>query len=348
MDTSNLFQDPDQFLFEFEPPNATFVEMSREAYRRSLFCDGRIVAASDKKSAIPYKKLIDQHKASKLAPPNVSFIFHTGHCGSTLLAKALEVTEDILVCREPLALRQLGVEYSFDIAGRTIPEDWSDRLRLVVALLGRQYEENSRVIVKANAPVNFIIPEVLAETAARPPLFLYFPLEDYVLAWMRSPNHRNWLVGLCNETQLGIQKYAPLESNLSVAKVAGSLWFAQMMCFAEAMEQTPGAVSLSGEEFFNNPATVMRAIFKHFDIQNSEEQFRAIIRGNLFSTYSKNPDHAFDNSMRLSRKENLRVIIHNEIKEAHDWIKSFGGDKQLPKSLASPLCGDAPDLLSTF
>ena len=348
MDTPNLFQDPDQFLFEFDAPNAKFIEMNREAYRRSLFCDGRVVAASDRKWAVPYKKLIDEHKASTSAPSNVSFIFHTGHCGSTLLAKALEVTDDVLVCREPLALRQLGVEYAFDIAGRTVPEDWTDRLRLVVSLLGRHYEDNSQVIVKANAPVNFIIPQVLAETAARPPLFLYFPLEDYVLAWMRSPNHRNWLIALCNETQLGIQKHAPLESNVTVAQAAGSLWFAQMMNFAEALELTPGAVSLDAEALFDNPATVMRATYKHFDIQHSEEQFAAITNGNLFSKYSKNPDVAFDNSMRLGRREKLRGIIHNEIKEANDWIKSFGGDKKLPKSLASPLCGDAPDLLSTF
>ena len=124
----------------------------------------------------------------------MSFIFHTGHCGSTLLAKALEVTDDVLVCREPLALRQLGVEYAFEIAGRTVPENWSERLGLVLALLGRRYNETSQVIVKANAPVNFIIPQVLAEITSGPPLFLYFSLEDYILAWMRSPNHRNWLI----------------------------------------------------------------------------------------------------------------------------------------------------------
>lgn len=348
MDNSNLFLDPDQFLFSFESPNANFIEMSREAYRRSLFCDGRIVAASDKKSVIPYRKLVDLHKASDLAPPNVSFIFHTGHCGSTLLAKALEVNESILVYREPLALRQLGAEYAYNIAGRIIPEDWSERLRLVTALLGRHYKENSHILVKANAPVNFIIPQVLADTISNPPLFLYFPLEDYILAWLRSPNHRNWLTALCNETQLGVQKYAPLENNLSVAQIAGSLWFSQMMNFVEAMEQTSDAVSLYAEELFDKPEAVMKAVYQHFNIQFTQEQLNVIIKGGLFSRYSKNPEVAFNNSMRLKRKEELRRIIHHEIKEAHDWIKSFGGEKSLPKSLKSPLCGDAPDLLSTF
>ena len=108
-----LFQRPDLYLLEFGGPNAYFVRMTRETYLRSIFMDRqRIVAASTQAWATPTGNLLSQYESQSLPQPRLGYIFHLAHCGSTLLARALDHSSQLLVYREPSALRQLAIEFT--------------------------------------------------------------------------------------------------------------------------------------------------------------------------------------------------------------------------------------------
>src|SRR5438128_6215682 len=98
----DLFVSPDHYLHSFEGDSALFVPMDRGAYHRSIFLDGRISPASDQSMHLPAAAL----NAGAQAPARTGWIFHVAHCGSTLLARALDDPGSNLVLREPLALRQ--------------------------------------------------------------------------------------------------------------------------------------------------------------------------------------------------------------------------------------------------
>src|SRR3954468_2412077 len=81
----DLFASPDHYLHSFENDAALFVAMDRAAYHRSIFLDGRI-SPKGGTMTLPFAML--RGKAPRPAP--TGWIFHVAHCGSTLLARALD------------------------------------------------------------------------------------------------------------------------------------------------------------------------------------------------------------------------------------------------------------------
>ena len=78
------FTSPDRYLYEFAGDDAVIVPMDRAAYRRSIFLDARISPASEAAEMVPVSAL------AAPAGPGPAWIFHVAHCGSTLLARALD------------------------------------------------------------------------------------------------------------------------------------------------------------------------------------------------------------------------------------------------------------------
>lgn len=283
-----------------------FVPMDRAAYHRSIFLDGRISAAGPGSMRLPVSALA-QHAGR---PARMGWIFHVAHCGSTLLARALDAPEHNLVLREPLALRQAAL--ARDPA----------RLAFVAALLGKRYQPDAPTIVKANVPVNFVLDDLIALDRSASAIFLYLDLRDYLLAILRSADHRAWL-------QRVTQQLAGHLGDLSGAgdgERAAALWLAQMRAYARALDALPGGRSLNAERFFAEPGEVLTAAARHLAVPIDAAAADAITRGPLFATYSKNPEVSFDNAARIARREALAATLAEEIAAGQAWLDRHGSD----------------------
>lgn len=296
-----LFTSPDHYLHSFDGADAIFVPMDRAAYRRSIFLDDRIDPASEASWRVAMETLIASGDA---APSRVAWIFHVAHCGSTLLARALGELGEVLVLREPLALRQAAV--ARDVAV----------LRVAMRMLGKRYPGGGAPVVKANVPVNFAIPEIAAAMPDAPAIFLYYGIEDYLPAILRSDNHRAWLRRVTGElaSVLGDGRA------VSDAERAAALWLAQMRMFAAGLAAMPRGRSLDAERLFAEPRDVLQAAAGLFDIDAPAAQVAAVTEGPLFATYAKNPSVAFANADRIARRNALRVHLDPELSAARTWL----------------------------
>ena len=283
----DLFASPDHYLHSFEGDSALFMPMDRAAYHRSIFLDGRISPAANQSMKIPVAALTGP--AQQAAP--TAWIFHVAHCGSTLLARALDRPSTNLVLREPLALRQLALARD------------PRRLAVTVPMLSKRYRDDLPTIVKANVPVNFLLPELVALDPGAHAIFLYAELRDYLLAILRRDNHRDWLRRVT--TQLAV--WLGDLSGLSDAERCAALWLAQMRAFTDAISRMPNARALDAEDFFADPRPVLSAAADHLAVPMSEGEIEATVEGPLFRTYSKNPAESFDNSARLARRRSSRA-----------------------------------------
>jgi len=301
----DLFASPDHYLHAFEGDAAVFMPMDREAYHRSIFLDGRISPAADRVMKVPAGALADPART----PAPTGWIFHVAHCGSTLLARALDRPATNLVLREPLALRQLSLT----------PD--RPRLALTTAMLSKRYRGDLPTIVKANVPVNFLLPDLVAIDPGARAVFLYATLRDYLLAILRSDNHRDWLRRVT--TQLA--GHLGDLSSLSDAERCAALWRAQIRAFTDAVALMPNARSLDAEAFFADPGPVLKAAAAHLGVPMSEAEIGETIAGPLFATYSKNPEQKFDNAARLERRAELERPLEREIAEARRWVETAGG-----------------------
>ncbi len=312
----DLFTSPDHYLHSFDGDEAIFVPMDRAAFLRSIFLDDRISVASQGSIRLPVSALLE----AVPQPPLLGWIFHMAHGGSTLLARALDMMEQNLILREPLALRQLGI----------VPDD--ARLRIVRAMLGKRYQAEAPTIVKANVPVNFILPSLAALRGDDRAVILYSGLRDYLLAVLRTPQHRNWVLNVTGQ----LSTYLGDLSALSDAKRAAALWHFQMRAFDAAMAIMPGAVSLDSEQLFAAPLATLTAAAAHLQVQITATQAQKIVSGPVFTTYAKRPEIAFDNAARQARRNQLEREIASELVEGVEWVKQQGGGETL---LDRPLLG---------
>jgi hypothetical protein len=302
----DLFASPDHYLQSFDGDAAIFVPMDRAAYHRSIFLDHRISPAANGSMRVPAAALDGEARR----PAATGWIFHVAHCGSTLLARALDDPSLNLVLREPLALRQ-----------QAFARD-PKRLALTAAMLSKRYREDLPTVVKANVPVNFLLPDLVALDPQAKAIFLYSSLRDYLLAILRSENHRGWLQRVTAQ----LAGYLGDLSSLSDAERCAALWLAQMRAFTAAIELMPNARALDAEAFFAAPCPILRAAAVHLGVPLSDAAIDATVTGPLFATYSKNPELPFDNETRLARRAELEGPLAAELAQAQGWIEAETGE----------------------
>ncbi|MBN8806727.1 MAG: hypothetical protein J0I47_00595 [Sphingomonas sp.] len=303
--TDDLFTSPDHFLHSFDGPDAIFVEMDRDAYHRSIFLDGRISLAAEGSRRRSITELI----ASSPPALPVGWIFHMAHCGSTLLARALDDPASNIIMREPVALRQTAI-----IGDRT-------RLPMVVAMLSKRYRADAPTIIKANVPVNFLLDGLIELDPSAPAIFLHCELRDYLLAILRSDGHRAWLRTLTTR----LAQYLGDLSGSSDARRVAALWLAQTRAFASAVDTMPRARVIETEAFFAAPAPIIERAAQHLGICSTKATIDATINGGLLATYSKDSTIPFDNDARLARRAALEVVLAPEIAEAQELVDQAGG-----------------------
>ena len=301
---------PDAYLHSFDGADAILVPMDRAAYRRSIFLDRRISPAAAGTARVPAEELA----RAAPAPQPAQWIFHVAHCGSTLLARALDELgagdNGGLVLREPFALRQLALD----------PDP--ARLPATLGMLARRYPGAGPTLIKANVPVNFLLGEIAAAGAIGRAIVLYCGLEDYLAAILRSDNHRAWLRGVTAQLAAHLGDTA----GLSDGELGAALWIAQQRRFAALIAAQPGIRSLDAERFFAAPAEALRAAVDHLGGAATEAEIAALVAGPLFATYSKNPAAAFDNAARLARRAAIAATLAGEVAAARDWLGRRAAD----------------------
>jgi len=300
----DLFATPDHYLHSFDGDAAIFMPMDRAAYHRSIFLDQRISPAAARPMALPVRTLVQGPSAAA----STAWIFHMAHCGSTLLARALDDPAASLVLREPFALRQLGLR----------PD--AERLNMVLAMLGKRYRADAPTLVKANVPVNFLLPQLAQADPGARAIFLYLPLRPYLLAILRSQAHRIWVRNVTGQ----LKPYLGDLSSAPDAERAATLWLTQIEAFARALSAMPNATALNAERLFADPLHVLQAAARHFGIPISDETLGATVAGPLFSTHSKNPSIAFDNTARIALAAATERELEAEIAAVETWIVQRG------------------------
>lgn len=343
----DLASDPSLFLWEFDGDTAVFQTMTREAFQRSIFVDGRIRRDDRPSVRVPLDPLLQAFRDARPATRRIGWIFHVAQCGSTLLARALDHIGRSLVLREPAALRRLGVMIGGDGASADVlaSERFAALLRITLTMLGKRWEADAPVIVKANVPVNFIAREIMALDPAGPAIALYFPLESYVAAILRTEGHVRWTEGVFDELRLAGSPFAAGDVPQSPAAKAAALWFAQMKAYERILADFPQARSLEAGAFFSKPAETVAAAAGLFGVKLAPAEAEDIAASELFHSYSKNPALDYDPEVREAREAEARQRLADPIAEAVEWARRARARHGLPEALVKPLAGNPPPLL---
>lgn len=323
---AGIFETPDLYWFEYHENQARFARMTRESYFNSIFTDrARIITSSPDHTMVDIDQLLATQEALAARPARMNLIFHTANCGSTLLSRALDLPGRTLACREPFPLRQLGVEHvaNANANGMQKLSNWQQRLGLALTLLGRRFSDTEVPVVKANIPVNFILPEMLDLLPEYRGVILYSSLESFLIAALKVPKRRQWLRGVAGQMYNGISTVLPAVTQspgvLSDAKLAAALWIAQIDRYHRILKTHDHLAALESERLFEHPEDTLSRVANLFEIDISKNEITAIVKGDLFSRHAKIPSIAYSADARKAEQDSVANLLKTELREGMDW-----------------------------
>ncbi len=337
-----LFETPTMYLREidFAGREALFLRMSRDGYVRSSFLDKRTITVDGNVYGVPLADLLDRFREARPTPRRINYIFHTAFCGSTLLSRCLDRPGACLAYKEPLVLHQLCFLRRRDPRpnAAALPTPFLD---LALALLGRSYHTDEIPLVKpADSCINLAC-ELLTAHPASAGVLLYARLEAFLVSMLKNPKRRRYVRGMIDRarTDLAAAGHHPDfdAEALSDAQVAAFVWVGLMRPYQALLAgERLRLRSLDASVFFDQPAPVLEAAARLFDLALDENDIRAAVDG-VFTRKAKDPYQAFDKAAYAAQNERLAQRLVDEIEEGLAWAAAFTHDNPIPDALPKPL-----------
>ncbi|HEX6377438.1 MAG TPA: hypothetical protein VFZ91_17170 [Allosphingosinicella sp.] len=314
-----------------------FVRLSREERRELPFLDERFVA-----DAAPRLDLaLDRIVAAGRAAERCHYVFHSAFCGSTLLARALDIEGVATSLQEPQAL--------VDLARLLPPSGGSEGQRraldAVLGLLQRPFAAGEAVVIK---PGDFANPLIEAMLELRPrsrALLMYAPLPAFLLSIARRGLcYRPWARRLATiyrrQPEFETQQTRDLLL-LTDLQLAAFLWLQHQARFARLVRDLPAGrvAALRADAFLAEPARTLAAAASLFELDLDAARAAAIVAGPVFSHHAKRPGRPFDPAA-LKREEAAAKFAYGvEIGSAVEWAGEVAAEAGVPMSLGAPLPG---------
>lgn len=336
---ASLGTSPDLFPvhIDFAQQRLRLVKMSQRWYRESVFLDPPRIFG---RYAVDMSFAAFEHWMTADEPQAAAFIFHTAFCGSTLMSQLLDALYETLPLREPEALGNL-------LAYLRIPQVPEQHKRAtfgpVMQLLARRYEPTQMAIIKANDYCNPMAREILHRDSRAPLLFMYAPLEEFVVACLRVPARRDWIRQRCNAARAMAVQLLPAAQEFVLAPdgfsdMAAFYWAYNIALYHQAYGVAPERLRcLDFNTLLSDPLRLVQACARHFDLAprvgvNADE-----VLTQLLGVYSKNNHYSYSPAQRLKDIAELRQHYTAQIDAARKMASCLLGGAAFLDSLPGAL-----------
>ena len=265
------------------------------------------------------------------------FIFHSAFCGSTLMARALDVEGIACVLREPRALHELGLMKP----GPELPDQQRVALEVVLDLMQRPRIPGEKTIIKPANTANPLIEYIMERQPNSRALLMYLSLPDFILAIARGRRWawaRNLAVFYRNHLEFETQQTRDL-LRLTDLQMAAFLWLQQQAQFARLVRDLPAGrvATLRLDEFVARPAEAVTAAATLFELPLGQEDAEALVAGPLFQKHSKRTGQSYDESTRKRDDALVKLAFGPEIEQATQWGHAVAAEASVPLELQAHL-----------
>lgn len=340
----SLLDSPDWLCQQLDllSEQALFVEVDAETCRRSMFLDQRLaVTAAPRQQAVPLWPMVRALARSEAMP--VHWIFHMGHCGSTLISRLLEALQPgQLALREPLPLltlvtlwRQLDDDLSVLDPARFAPLE-----RSICALLARRYEPALPTQVKATSDCLPLAARLLALHTDSRALGIELSLERYLQVMLRNPVRRSELMGHSQARLADLRLKVPASDlriyRLSPGQLAAMSWLSLQLWLEAAVAE--GALRLNFDQFLARPADTLARVCNHLQFAADPSAIERVLASGISDRYAKDPGQPFDAEARQAQLAESARSNAEEIRAGIAWAESMAAQWGLER-LSLQTCG---------
>jgi len=303
--------------------------LTRNDFMQASFLDQRVLSLDTAANWVPWGALA-QRLSSQVRTSPAYYLFHIGHCGSTLLSRLLGEL-GVLPLREPLTLRTLA-ELHPDLDAphsRWNRATFDARLALVLAACDRG--AGSRA-VKPTSWCNDLAPAILAGDAR----------VRATVCYVRPGAHiANLLVGPAS--RLDLMSMAPMRlrrldarvgggsgrlTEMSPGVVAAMSWATETAALGAALEDVgqERICCIDFDDFLEDTRKGLHRLAMHAGASAVElARVDAVATGPATRQYSKAPEHVFDSGLRRRLLEQSQALFGEEIRAGLDWLERTAG-----------------------
>lgn len=326
----DIVLDPDWLphTFDVEGVNLAFVHVPDAARGELMFLSDEHFAGDFEKVTIPAAAIAAEIGEASRAP--IHFIFHTGFCGSTLLAGALDLP-GTRVLKEPDVL--------INLANRMIRSDDQanrQRLELVLRLLQRPGRPGKPVIVKPTNFANRLLENVLAQRPQSKTVLLYSDVETF----LRSLLKRGMFGRIFGRKLLAqLRSWSPLDFGygpdellqLTDVQAAALAWLMQIHHFDAIARAFGDRVSLlDSPALLADPAAAIDRAQTLFGLGLDRNEVEAIASGPVFSKHSKFADRDYSPEAREKEHQAASAAYSEELEMVVKWIEAVAAQVGAP------------------
>lgn len=314
--------------FDMGGANLTFVHVPEAIRNELMFLSDEHFAGNFEKAAFAAATVVPELVEAPRTP--IQFIFHTSFCGSTLLAKALDVP-GTSVLKEP--------DVFINLANRIIRSDDQanrQRLELVLRLLQRPFAAGETAIVKPSNFGNRLIENVLAQRSNSKAVLLYSDLETFLRSLLKRGMFgrifgRRLFTQLRGWSRLDFG-YGPDELlQLTDVQAAALAWLMQIQHFDAMARAFPDRVLLlDSATLFADPVTAIDSAQALFGLGLDRPGIEAIATGPVFSRHSKFADRDYNSEARAKEHEAATKTHSEELEMVMKWIDAVAAQLGAP------------------
>jgi hypothetical protein len=336
---AGLADNPDYLLQNLDLVNrrGLVIRISRADYRQAAFLDDRMFRP-DMQGA--WFTLDDLLQATCTVPARkANYIFHIGHCGSTLLSRLLGEMPNCLTLREPLPFLALGMTRR-ELASPARLLDaaqWQALFDRVTRLQARCYADNETALVKSTSAAGNLLQPVLDAQPGSRAVLLYLDLETWLATMLRAETNREsvrayaaaWLSDfreLTGDDSLRIQ-------TLSDVQKAVLNWAAMLLNFTSATNRNPGRICwINFDEFLRQPAEQYGRLTEFLGLAKAAESTDLLLDSPIMEHYAKDPRQRFNAALRTQELDEARRQLATELNAGLAWFEEL--TRRVPELLS--------------
>jgi hypothetical protein len=328
-----LEQRPEVFPHQLDliNDNLLLVELSAAEVSAASFLDQRVLKQTTKGTWVTWQIVADIFDKAPAVRP-ASFIFHVGHCGSTLLSRLLQFAEDTQSLREPLPLRTLAQDLADAGDGRSFltRQAQLERLQILSKMWSRGADHT---VIKATSICTDLLPCIYSAEPGTKSIFVYNRAETHIATLLAGENAMVDLKGFAQLRLQRLQQKADLGiqmSQLTPGQLAALSWLSETTSATQSLENHSEHIEvLEFEALISNPADSLKHIFQFLNIPAEEASIERAVRSPVLQTYSKAPDVQYNAQTRATILADSRSKFGTQINAALTWLEDLAGRSEL-------------------
>lgn len=316
---AGLASSPDILIHNFDAvgDRALIIRLTEDQRRKSSFLDDRILGPGVEGGWAPWP---DAERAAAQAPAaKARFIFHIGHCGSTLLSRLIEAASGVRSLREPAALRTLASAASDAAEGLALwsDADWRRRLALYLNVASK----GAPTVIKTTSWCGGLV-----SRTAGPAVFCYAQPDAYIATMLGGANNPvdlklNAPIRLRRLRRLCAAPVADL-SALSAGELAAMSWACEAATMAAADSAADRLLAVEFDRFLQDPEEGLALTLAHLAAPATADAVRAALSGPTMRAYSKDSTFDYSPADRRALITQYRAAHAGEIARGMKWMEA--------------------------